>query len=72
MFVHEREHCIHDIDRHLHEFLLILCQVHIIRIYDTHTHQPCENVFLTFYRRMCQMDKVGKNLVAELVHRQAI
>ena len=66
MLLLEREHRVHDTDSLLHEFLLIFHKSCVIRI-----HQLIAYV-KRLYHRMRQMDKDGKNMVAEFVYRHAV
>lgn len=58
-------------DSLLHEFLLVFHKSCVIRVHQLVSYVNQE-VCLTLYRRMRQMDKDGKKLVAEFVYRHAL
>ena len=71
VFLLEREHRVHDTDSLLHEFLLVFHKS-VIRIHQLVSYVKSQEVCLPLYRRMRQMDKDGKKLVAECVYRHAL
>ena len=68
MFLLEREHRVHDTDSLLHEFLHVFHKSCVIRVYQLIAYVKNQEVCLPLYRRMLQMDKDGKKLVAEFVY----
>lgn len=72
MFLHEREHRVHDTDSLLHEFLLVFYKSRVIRVHKLVSYVKSQEVCLPLYRRMRQMDKNGKKLVAEVVYQHAV
>ena len=71
MLLLEREHRVHDTDSLLHEFLLVFHKS-VIRVHQFIAYAKNQDVCLPLYRRMRQMDKDGKKLVAEFVYRHAL
>ena len=71
MLLLEREHRVHDTDSLLHEFLLVFHKS-VIRVHQFIAYVKNQDVCLPLYRRMRQMDKDGKKLVAEFVYRHAL
>ena len=59
-------------DSLLHEFLLVFHKSCVIRIHQLVSYVKNQEVCLPLYRRMRQMDKDGKKLVAEFVYRHAV
>ena len=72
MFLLEREHRVHDTDSLLHEFLLVFHKSSVIRVHQLIIYIKSQEVCLPLYRRMRQMDKDGKKMVAEFVYRHAV
>ena len=71
MLLLEREHRVHDTDSLLHEFLHVFHKS-VIRIHQLIAYVKSQEVCLPLYRRMRQMAKDGKKLVAEFVYRHAV
>ena len=65
MLLLEREHRVHNTDSLLPEFLLVFHKSSVIRIHQLIAYVKNQEVCLPLYRRMRQMDKDGKKLVAE-------
>ena len=65
MLLLERDHSVHDTDSLLHEFLLVFHKSCVIRVHQLIAYVKSQEVCLPLYRRMCQMDKDGKKLVAD-------
>lgn len=66
---------------HLHVFLvplisgklfLVFHWAYSVCIHKTHANQQGKNVCVSLYDSMCKMDKVGKKMVSELVHRHTV
>lgn len=72
MLLLEREHRVHDTDSLLREFLLVFHKSCVIRIHPFVSYVKSQEVCLPLYRRMRQMDKDGKKVVAEFVYRHAV
>ena len=72
MFLLEREHRVHDTDSLLHEFLLVFHKSSVIRVHQLIIYIKSQEVCIPLYRRMRQMDKDGKKMVAEFVYRHAV
>lgn len=72
LLVHEREHGLYDSDCHLHELFLVFHWAYSVCIHKTHANQQGKNVCVSLYDSMCKMDKVGKKMVSELVHRHTV
>ena len=72
MLLLEREHRVHDTDSLLHEFLLVFHKSSVIRVHQLIIYIKSQEVCLPLYRRMRQMDKDGKKMVAEFVYRHAV
>ncbi len=72
MLLLEREHRVHDTDSLLHELLLVFHKSSVIRIHQLVSYVKSQEVCLPLYRRMRQMDKDGKKLVAEFVYWHAV
>ena len=60
--------CVEDVNR----FLLVFHKSCVIRIHQLVSYVKNQEVCLPLYRRMRQMDKDGKNVVAEFVYRHAV
>ena len=72
MLLLERENRVHDTDSLLHEFLLVFHKSCIIRVHQLIAYVKSQEVCIPLYRRMRQMDKDSKKLVAEYVYRHAV
>ena len=72
MLLLEREPRVHDTDSLLHEFLLVFHKSCVIRIHPFVSYVKSQEVCLPLYRRMRQMYKDGKKVVAEFVYRHAV
>ena len=72
MLLLERERRVHDTDSLLHELLLVFHKSCVIRIHQLVSYVKSQEVCLPLYRRMRQMDKDGKKLVAEFVYWHAV
>ena len=72
MLLLERVHRVHDTDSLLHEFLHVFHKRCVIRVHQLIAHVKNQEVCLPLYRRMRQMDKDGKKLVAEFAYRHAV
>ena len=72
MLLLEREHRVHDTDSLLHEFLLVFHKSCVIRVHQLIAYVKSQEVCVPLYRRMRQMDKNGKKMVAVFVYRHAV
>lgn len=72
MFLHEREHRIHDTDSLLHEFLLVFYKSCIICVHQLVSYVKDQEVCLPLYLRMRQMDKNCTKMMAEFIHWHAV
>ena len=72
MLLLEREHRVHDTDSLLHEFLLVFHKSCVIRVHLLIAYVKSQEVCVPLYRRMRQMDKNGKKMVAVFVYRHAV
>ena len=71
MLLLEGEYGVHDTDSLLHEFLLVFHKS-VIRVHQFVSYVKNQEVSLPLYRRMRQMDKNGKKMVADFIHRHAV
>ena len=72
MLLLEGEYGVHDTDSLLHEFLLVFHKSCVSRVHQLVSYVKNQEVSLPLYRRMRQMDKNGKKMVAEFIHRHAV
>ena len=72
MLLPEREHRVHDTDSLLHEFLLVFHKNCVNRVHQLIAYVKNQEVCLPLYRRVRQMDKDCKKMVAKFVYRHAV
>ena len=72
MLLLERVDRVHDTVSLLREFLHLFHKHCVIRVHQLIAHVKNQEICLPLYRRMRQMDKDGKKMVAEFVYRHAV